>query len=121
MIADCADVKVIKFYIHCNEVDTNMYDRLPIIYHTTEVSLCNFALVPEEGISPHLVSSEQEEKGKAWNTVFFLSHHKTCRRSCVGVCVGMESNKVDGRGVGDDEGLGSGCDSFKESEHVNQK
>lgn len=49
MIAGCADVKVIKFWIHCNEVDTNACDWLPIIYQTTEVGLRYFALDPKRG------------------------------------------------------------------------
>lgn len=43
------DVKVIKFCIHCNEIDTNTCNWLPIIYQSTEVSLCYFVLDTERG------------------------------------------------------------------------
>lgn len=76
MIADCADVKVIKFCIHCNEVDTNTCDWLPIIYQTIEVGFCYFALDPERGDFPSLGNkrAEGERKGKKQSLFLLLQH-----------------------------------------------
>lgn len=76
MIAGCADVKVIKFCIHCNEVDTNTCDWLPIIYQTIEVGLCYFALDPERG--DIFLAWEQESgrrRERKEQSLFLFQHH----------------------------------------------
>lgn len=72
MIAGSADVKVIKFCIHCNEVDTNTCDWLPIIYQAVEVGLCFFALDPERGDLSLLGNKRAEGERKEKNSRFFL-------------------------------------------------
>lgn len=115
------DVKVIKFCIHRNEVGTNKCDWLPIIYQTTEVGSCYFALDTERG--DFFLAWEQEswrrkerEKKKKKRSLFVFLRHT---QAVMCMCVWRRSAKkqpVGWRGAG-----GSGCDSFKESEHVNQK
>lgn len=68
------DVKVIKFCIHCNEVETNTCDWLPIIYQTTEVGWCYFALDSERGDFSSLGNERGEKKEKKRH---FFSHMET--------------------------------------------
>lgn len=77
MIAAYADVKVIKFCIHCNEVDTNTCDWLPIIYQTTEVGLCYFALDTERGDFSSLGNKRAGGGRKEKEHFFHLSRRHT--------------------------------------------
>ena len=74
------DVKVIKFCIHCNEVETNTRDWLPIIYQTTEVGCCYFALDSERG---DFSSLGNERGGKKEKKHHFFSHVETVVCVCV--------------------------------------
>lgn len=100
MIAGCTDVKVIKFCIHCNEVDTNTYDWLPIIYQTTEVGLCYFALDTERG--DFFLAWEQESRRrkerKETSQAFSLSASHTGSHVLVCMCWDGEQRMCSGDG-----------------------
>lgn len=89
------DVKVIKSCIHCNEVETNTRDWLPIIYQTTEVGSCYFALDSERGDFSSLGNTRAGgEKKEKKHHFFFFSFGVTRKQSCVCVCVCSEGAAV---------------------------
>lgn len=96
------NVKVIKFCIHRNEVGTNTCDWLPIIYQTTEVGSCYFALDTERGdffLAWEQESWRRKEREKKKKKHHFLSFCVTHKQLCACVCGdGARRSSLWGRG-----------------------